>query len=147
VGRASKHLFLFRDWLFERMVNCILYESVVIKIKNFKRSKKKSDRKYIGYNEDGIIYLDPKRGTPRILVHELFHHLFGSLLDDESRDQPNSKTDQFAGKTRLDRRNNWEETQVLRLEQFFFKALNKKQIKILQGFIDEVKTGRKTTAK
>lgn len=125
----------FRDWFFERIVWVIRSGEWVIKIKDFKNSKNKKERELFGLTdphsdkEGGIIYLDKKRGTPRILVHELCHVVLGDMLDDEATNK--KKTSKQIKK--------WVEIQVLIFEKLFYECLTSRQKSTLKIFIDRAK--------
>ncbi len=126
--------FMFRDWFFERLIWCLVSESWVVKIKDFKKSKKKSERKFFGLSEpkdeddstEGIIYLDIDHATPRILVHELGHVILGETLYIEARER--NKTEKKI--------NEWAEDQVMIFERYFFECLTKQQKRALKVFVD-----------
>ena len=125
----------FRDWIFERLMWVLINGEWVVKIKDFKNSKNKKERSIFGLvdqhedKEGGIIYLDKTRGTPKILVHELGHVLFGDILDREAIDK--NKT---AGQ--IDK---WTENEVLIFERVFYGSLSKEQISALKVFITKAR--------
>ena len=123
----------FRDWFFDRLIWNILSGLWVVKIKDFKKSKKKSERCFWGQmvpdekdEEGGTIYLDVDKGTPRVLLHELGHVFFNDVLDTEARDK--NKT--------VKKIEEWGENQILLFERRFFFCLTVQQIRILKSFID-----------
>ena len=126
---------LFRDWFFDRLIWSILSGMWVIKIKDFKNSKDKREREFLGltmYHKEengGIIYLDKKAGTPKVLVHELGHVFFGDILDDEARDKNRTSSEIDC----------WMEDQILEFEEYFFKCLSVEQIRTLKVLIDRAK--------
>lgn len=129
---------LFVEWLFQRIV-CILFQSDwVIEIKNYRKSKKKADRDTLGTADFSkeTIYLDVKLGTPKILIHELGHVIFGDMLYDEASSQPKGRLK----KDGVNDFDGWEEMRVIEFEEYFFRMLTKEQIQILQHVIDEAKT-------
>jgi hypothetical protein len=126
---------MFRNWFFERLIWILVSGEWVIKIKDFKNSKKRKERELFGLavpsldGDGGIIYLDMKRGTPRILIHELGHVVLGDILDLEATDK-NKTTKKI---------DEWTEDQVLLFEELFYKCLSAKQRQILKTFIDMAK--------
>ncbi len=125
----------FRDWFFDRLIWVLMSGEWVIKIKDFKYSKNKRERKLFGLtvpnpdNDGGMIYLDKQRGKPRILIHELGHVVLGDMIDMEARDR--NKTTK-----RIDR---WTEDQVMIFERLFYSCLSAKQVSVLKIFIDRAK--------
>lgn len=125
----------FRDWFFDRLIWVLISGEWAIKIKDFKNSNNKRECDLFGLasphsdKEGGIIYLDKKRGTPRILIHELGHVVLGDILDDESRDK--NKTTR-----KIDQ---WTENQVLLFESLFYSCLSRRQAAILKVFIDRAR--------
>lgn len=123
--------FGFRDWFFDRLIWVIVSGEWLIKIKDFKNSKNKTERYLFGLmdpypdKEGGVIYLDKTRGTPRILIHELGHVVLGDILDAEST-QKNSTEKQI---------NKWIEDEVVNFERMFYECLSVEQKKILKTFI------------
>lgn len=125
----------FRDWFFDRLIWVLVNGEWVIKIKDFKNSNNRKERGLFGLmspssdKEGGIIYLDKKRGTPRVLIHELGHVVLGDILDDESKDKNKTarKIDQ------------WTENQMLLFESLFYSCLSASQISALKVFIDRAK--------
>jgi len=128
----------FLDWVFERLVWVLVSEKWVVKIRNFKESKNKYEQNYWGLtvpDEEGgggVIYLDRNYGTPKILIHELCHAVFGDILDDEARDRNKTKKE-------IDE---WSEYQTLMFEDYFYECLSARQKKILKTFVDRAKTDR-----
>ena len=124
----------FRDWIFERLIWVLVSERWVVKITNLKESKNKYEQDYLGLmvpneEEGGVIYIDRNGGTPKILIHELCHAVFGDILDDEGRDKNKTKREIYE----------WSECQVLMFEDYFYACLSAKQKKILKTFIDRAK--------
>ncbi len=122
--------FMFRDWFFDRLIWVLMNGEWVVKIKDFKNSKNKKERCLFGLtvpDEDkgGIIYLDKTKGTPRILVHELGHILFGDILDAEATGKKKTKK----------QIEEWTEDEVLAFEKLFYECLSAKQIGVLKVFI------------
>jgi len=124
----------FRDWIFDRLIWALVSKRWVVKIVNFEESKNKWERDYWGLTEPneeggGVIYLDKDKGTPKILIHELCHAVFGDILDDEARDKNKTKKEI----------EEWSEYQVLMFEDYFYKCLSARQKKILQTFINKAR--------
>lgn len=125
----------FRAWFFDRLIWVLLNGEWTVKIKDFKNSKNKNERKLLGLTnfypdkEGGIIYLDSRQGTARILIHELGHVVLGNILDDEARDKNCTEKE-------IDE---WSECQAYIFERLFYQCLSVKQKRILQIFIDKAK--------
>ncbi len=123
---------LFRDWFFERLIWALMSGEWTVEIQDFKNSRNKRERELFGSadphedKEGGIIYLDKKRGTLAILVHELGHVLLGEILDSEA-------TYKNRTKKQIEK---WTEEQVLIFEKVFYSCLSVKQKKTLKVFID-----------
>ncbi|OGM98270.1 MAG: hypothetical protein A2915_04090 [Candidatus Yanofskybacteria bacterium RIFCSPLOWO2_01_FULL_41_34] len=113
----------------------------IIIIKDFKKSEKRSDRLTLGEidQEDEIIYLDKKRGTPKVLIHELCHFGLGTVLEKMSENLPWKDLKKTKGRCRADKEFKWREDRTLEFEEYFYFSLNKKQIRILWDFIDEAR--------
>lgn len=129
----------FRDWFFELLLCYLVNSGWVIIIKDFKKSEKRSERDNLGltdYNKE-IIYLDKDNGTPRILVHELCHFALGIVLEKMSKNLPWKELKKVKGRCRSDKEFEWRELRTQEFERLFYHSLSQRQIKILQGFIDE----------
>lgn len=137
----KRSLYKFRDWLFELLLCYLVNSGWIIVIEDFKKSEKRSERDYLGLTnyEKEIIYLDKDGGTPRILVHELCHFALGIVLEKMSASMPWKDLKNVNGRHRADKEFEWRELRTQEFEQFFYNSLTKRQIKILQGFIDEAK--------
>jgi excinuclease UvrABC ATPase subunit len=125
----------FCDWFFDRLIWVLISGRWRIKIKNFKRSKNKQERKYIGltvFNKEGggTIYLDERKGNQKILIHELCHAVLGDILEEEARER-------FINQKDID---TWEEDRILEFEEYFWLCLSRREKRILKTFIDEAKT-------
>lgn len=126
---------LFHEWFFDRLIWPVLSGKWTVKIRDFKHSKEKEERNILGLTaqnndeEGGIIYLDIKHGTSKVLIHELGHVLLGEILDDEARDK-NETTEKV---------DKWVESYILTFEKYFFSCLSSKQKRILKVFIDKAK--------
>ena len=124
----------FRDWIFERLTWPLISRKWVVKRVNFKESENKYVRDFWGLmvpdgEGGGVIYLDKNKGTPKVLIHELCHAVFGDILDDEARDK--NKTKKGIEK--------WSEYQTLMFEDCFYECLSVKQKFLLKTFIDRAK--------
>lgn len=86
-----------------------------------------------------IIYLDKDSGTSRVLVHELCHFGLQTILYKMSQNLPWKDLKKAKGKYRIDKEFEWRELKTQEFEKLFYCSLNKRQIKILQGFIDEAR--------
>lgn len=142
----QQSLFMFRDWFFDLLIDYLVNSGWMIVIKDFKKSKKTSERRYLGltnYQEE-IIYLDKEcgtqgtRGAPRILVHELCHFALGIVLEKMAKNLSPKRLKQIK-KSRSKKQFRWEELRTQEFEKYFYHSLNKNQIRILQGFIDEAR--------
>ena len=120
----------------------------IIVVKNFKKSKKKSDRLTLGElcQKDEIIYLDKDGGTPKVLIHEICHFGLGTVLEKMSESMSWKDLKKVKGRHRADKEFEWRELRTLEFEELFYHSLTKRQTKILQGFIDEARA-RYETAK
>lgn len=87
------------------------------------------------------IYLDKGGGTPRVLVHELCHFVLGTVLERAARNLAWKDLKKMKGRTRADKRFEWEELRTQEFEKLFYRSLNKEQIEILRGFINVVREG------
>ena len=131
----------FRDWLFNLLIDYFVNSGWVIVIKDFKNSQKKKDQVLLGETnyEDQTIYLDKdlRRGTPKILVHEICHFALGTVLEGASGKLPWKDLKKIRGRHRADKEFEWRELRTLEFERVFYNSLTARQIKILQDFIDE----------
>src|SRR3989344_639608 len=134
-----RSLYKFRDWFFYLLMEHFVNSGWIIIIKDFKKSEKRSDRLTLGEidQEDETIYLDKKRGTPKVLIHELCHFGLGAILEKMSEIVPWQDLKKVKGRVRTNKEFEWRELRTLEFEKFFYRSLNKRQIKTLQGFIDE----------
>lgn len=138
-------LFNFRDWLFNLLMDYLVNSGWIIVIRDFKKSEKRIERDYLGLTDyqKKIIYLDKdcgKNGTrkaSRVLVHELCHFAFRFTLVKMAKKLPWKELKEIKGRCRADKEFAWEELRTQEFEKSFYFSLNKRQIKILQGFIDE----------
>lgn len=134
-------LLKFRDWFFVLLIDYFVNSGWVIVVKDFKKSEKRNMRTFVGltnYQEE-IIYLDKDGGTPRILVHELCHFALGVILEKMAKNLPWEDLKKVKGKHRAGKEFNWAELRTQEFEEFFYNSLNRKQIKILRGFISEAR--------
>ncbi len=131
-----KNLYNIRDWWFDRIVSYLMFGEWKVVIKNFKESKSKREKALLGMTDPdtNTIFLDLKYGTPRILVHEMGHVIFGDLLDEEARNKPKNLLKGLRGSQKFER---WSELRILEWEKCFAESLSAEQRKILQFFIDE----------
>ena len=143
----QRSLYGFRDWLFDLLIDYLVNSGWIIVIKDFAKSEKRSERNYLGltdYQEE-IIYLDKDceingtRGASRILVHEICHFAFGIIFEKMAIRLPKEYLKRIKGRTRADKQFRWEELRTREFEKNFYHSLSKRQIKILQGFVDEAK--------
>ncbi|MEK7121297.1 MAG: hypothetical protein AAB857_01165 [Patescibacteria group bacterium] len=141
----QRSLYKFRDWFFDLLIDYLVNSGWVIIIRDFKKSEKRSERNLLGqtnYQEE-IIYLDKDcgvhgtRGAPRILVHEICHFGLGVVQEKMSEKLPWKELKKVKGKFRANKEFEWRELRTLEFEKLFYNSLNRRQIKILQGFIDE----------
>lgn len=143
-----RSLFNFRDWLFNLLISYLVNSGWIIVIRDFKKSKKRTEINYLGLTDyqKEIIYLDKdcgKNGTrkaSRILVHELCHFALGFTLVKMAKKLPWKELKEIKGRCRADKEFVWEELRTQEFEKRFYFSLNRRQIKILQGFIDEAWT-------
>lgn len=121
------------------MIDYLVNSGWVIIIKDFKKSKKRSDRLTIGLTDyqKEIIYLDKDDGTSRILIHELCHFALGIALDKMAESIPWKDLKKVRGKRRANKELAWEELRTEEFEKYFYCSLSKRQIKILRGFMNE----------
>jgi len=136
-GVSMSRTHLFRDWLFDLLVDFFVHSGWKIVIKDFRNSKDRKRKNYFGLTEYGrkVIYLDKNHSTPRILIHELCHFAFEDLLDKISKVQPRCVIRELKGKTYRRKRGEWIEIRVLEFEKLFFGSLTQYQIKTLRGII------------
>jgi len=129
----------FRDWLFDLLMDYLVNSGWIIVIRDFKKSKERSERDIIGLTDcqEEIIYLDKDDGTPRILVHEICHFALGITLDKMAQNLPWKDLKKVKGKLRTNKQFRWEELRTQEFEKLFYRSLSKRQIKILEGFVDE----------
>lgn len=134
-----RSLYWFRDWLFNLLMDYFINSGWIIIIKDFKKPKKRSDRNILGEISEieKAIYLDKIGGTPSVLVHELCHFGLGATQEKMSEKLPWKELKKVKGKRRLNKEFEWRELNTLEFEKLFYHSLNKRQIRILQGFIDE----------
>ena len=135
-------MYKFRDWLFNLLIDYWVNSGWTIVIKDFKKSKERSGRLTLGElcREDKIICLDKDEGPPKVLVHEICHFGLGTVLDKMSESMPWKNLKKVKGRCRSDKQFNWEELRTEEFEELFYNSLTKRQIKTLQGFIDEART-------
>ncbi|MBI2674186.1 MAG: hypothetical protein HYX22_00390 [Candidatus Yanofskybacteria bacterium] len=134
-------LLKFRDWLFDLLIDYFTNSDWIIVIKDFKNSENKKERILLGQtNYAGeVIYLDKnkRRGTPRILIHEICHFALVAVLEGASGKLAWKDLEKVRGRRRADKELEWRELRTKDFERLFYRSLTKRQIKILQGFIDE----------
>ena len=137
----QQSLFKFRDWLFDLLMDYLVNSGWIIVIKDFKKSEKRNDKNNLGQISDTeeVIYLDKIGGTPKILVHELCHFGLGAVQEKMSEKLPWKELKKVKGKCRSDKEFEWRELRTLEFEKLFYNSLDKRQIKILQSFIDEAR--------
>lgn len=137
----QQSLYMFRDWLFNLLMDYFVNSDWIIVIRDFKKSEKRSERIYIGltdYQEE-VIYLDKNSGTPRVLIHEICHFGFGIILEKMAKNLPRKRLKSVQGKSLAQKQFRWEELRTQEFEKHFYHSLSKRQIKILRGFIGEAK--------
>lgn len=136
--RRATNLHKVRNWIFERFAGFLMHGDWELKIRNFKKAKKKSERNLTGLCdfEKKAIYLDVDNALPLVLAHELCHAFFQDFLEDEARNQPKRNIKRLKGTRKFDR---WVELRVYEWERCFIKSLSKDQIEILQFIIDQAK--------
>lgn len=137
-----RSLYKFRDWLFNLLIDYLVNSGWVIVIEDFKRSEKRRRREYIGLTDykDKIIYLDKFYGTPKTLVHEICHFALGIIFEKMANNLPRRELRMIKRKCNgLSKKFQWEELRTIEFENLFYNSLTKRQIKILQGFIDEAR--------
>lgn len=140
-------LYKFRDWFFELLIDYLVNSGWIIVIRDFKKSKKRSERCYLGLTnyQEQIIYLDKDCGTQgtheasRILVHEICHFALGVVLEKMAINLPRKRLKSLKEKSRSKKQFRWEELRTQEFEKYFYRSLSKRQIKILQGFVDEAR--------
>lgn len=127
-------VYFLRDWLFERMIDFLVFGDFEVKISDFKNSADPYKRDLCGLTDYGrkIIFLDAERGTSKILVHELGHVFFNKAIEVPARSAIGSKEGALG----------WGEERINEFEDYFYASLTKKQKTILQNFIDEIKKRR-----
>ena len=127
------------------LIDYLVNSGWIIVIKDFKKSEERSERTHLGLTDcqEEIIYLDKECGihgtrkATRILVHELCHFAFGIILEKMAINLPWKRLKKVKGKSRAKKQFRWEELRTQEFEKLFYRSLNKRQIKILQGFVDE----------
>lgn len=137
----------FRNWLFNLLIDYLVNSDWIIVIEDFKKSEKRSDRNYLGLTDyqERIIYIDKDCGTQgtrvasRILVHELCHFALGIVFEQMAKNLPSKRWKNIRGKSRAKKWFRWEELRTQEFERYFYHSLNKRQIRILQCFIDEAR--------
>ena len=129
----------FHSWLFDILVEFFVNSGWIIVVKDFKKSKK--EKCYLGLTDykKRTIFLDIDDGTPEILIHELGHLVLGLILDRMARKLPWKDLKNIKGKDKAEKYFNWEEIQIVEYTRLFYHCLSKRQIKILQYFIDDAK--------
>ncbi len=129
----------FHSWLFELLMEFFVNSGWVLVIKDFKKSKIIKERNYTGLTNYGskTIYLDIDDGTPRILIHELGHLVLCTVWERAAAKIPWKELKKVRGRGRKKKEFNWEEDKVIEFTDLYYRLLDKHQIKILQGFIDE----------
>lgn len=135
-------MYRFRDWLFNLLIDYLVNSGWIIVIKDFKKSEKRSERDNLGLTEfeDKIIYLDKDGGTPRVFIHEICHFALGITLEEMAKSLTWKDLKKVKGKCRVDKQFAWEELRAIEFEELFYHSLTKRQVKILQDFIDEAQT-------
>lgn len=129
----QKNAFLLKNWFFERLTGFLLRGEWIAEIKNLKYSKDSNDRKcagFIDYDKGGV-YLDAERLTLEVIVHELGHLFFGEFLYDEAAQAGASYKKRWI----------WDEEKIMEFTDYFMASLTGKQIKTLQKFVNQIKTG------
>lgn len=136
-----RSLFEFRDWLFNLLIDHLVNSDWVIVIKDFKKSEKRDERKNWGMTDyqKEVIYLDKEKGTSRVLVHELCHFGLRTTLEEMSKSLSWGEIKDVKGRHRADKEFEWRELRTKEFEDFFYPSLTKRQIKVLQRFIDEAR--------
>jgi len=139
--KQKQSLFRFRDWFFVLLIDYLVNSGWVIVIKDFKKSEKRAERDYWGLTDykNEIICLDKKRGTTRVLIHELCHFALRVTLEEMSKNLEWKVLKKVKGRHRSDKEFEWRELKTIEFEELFYNSLNMRQIKTLQGFIDEAK--------
>lgn len=143
--KQQRFLRKFCDWLFNLLIDHLKNSGWVIVIKDFKRSEKIKERKYLGLTDykNQIIYLDKDkergRELPKTFVHELCHFALGIVFEKMAGNLPWKEIKKVKGKRRADKEFEWEEQRTLEFEKLFYSSLTKMQIKVLWGFIDEAR--------
>ena len=139
--KQGQSLFRFRDWLFVLLIDYLVNSGWIIVIKDFKKSEKRVERDYMGLTDyqAEIFYLDEKRGTTSVLIHELCHFALRVTLEEMSKNLEWKVLKKVKGRHRSDKEFNWRELKTIEFEELFYNSLNMRQIKTLQGFIDEAK--------
>lgn len=124
-----------RDWLFGRMVAVLLNGDWMIIIEDFSKSKKRSERKYVGLTNFNCktIFLDQKDGDLLILCHELGHVVFQDILIQEGIGSAKIEINKLKGKNKIIK---WTEGRVWEWAKYFRDSLDAGQKEILQMFID-----------
>jgi hypothetical protein len=121
------------------MVDAFVNSGWIIKIIDFRNQEVRKYKNKIGLVvfDSKIIYLDVRKGTPQILLHELCHFSFRDFFVAAAQDLSWKEIKKVAGRSREDKEFNWDELRTREFEKLFFPCLNRRQVKILQEFIDE----------
>lgn len=137
----------FINWFFNLLIDYLVNSDWMIVVKDFKRSEKRQERSYLGLTDyqARIIYIDKHcgingvRDSSQILVHELCHFVLGVVLEKTARNLPWKELKNIKGKFRTDKEFEWAELRTREFEKLFYRSLTKKQIGVLQGFVEEAK--------
>lgn len=127
----QKNAFLVINWLFERLVGCLISGDFDVEIIDFKKLPDERDRELLGLTdyENKKIFLNFEGGAkPEILIHELGHVFFDEFIDDEARTT-----------IPANEREKWSENKIWDFEECFCASLTQKQTRILQVFINDIK--------
>ncbi|OGN09556.1 MAG: hypothetical protein A3J46_02225 [Candidatus Yanofskybacteria bacterium RIFCSPHIGHO2_02_FULL_41_11] len=139
--KQRQSLYKFRDWFFNLLIDSLVNSGWKIVVKDFKKFEKRKERKCLGLTDyvNKIIYIDKNRGTPKVLIHEIGHFALGIPLEKMAENLPWKDLKKVKGRHRLDKQFEWDELRTEEFEELFYGSLTKRQIKILQGFIDEAR--------
>ena len=120
------------------MAAVLLNGDWVIVIKDFSKSTKRNERKFIGLTvfESKTIFLDEKSGNLLVLCHELGHVVFQDILLQEARRSAKIEMRRLKGRGKIEK---WVEDRAEEWEKCFLDSLDAGQKKILQMFIDFAK--------
>jgi hypothetical protein len=120
-------------WLFVRMIKLLSDKRWKVRVRDFSKSKKKRLRDAWGLTirKRKTIYLHPRFGTVRVLVHEFGHVIFNGIFESEALAfvdrYPSPTPEQTVG---------YFELNAALFERWFFRSMTRKQRKAFQKIIE-----------